>query len=63
MNKESVVCQCVAELAARADLIKQIRVLVKERLVDHTRERTGKEIKQDIELTREEIVQEYLSDV
>ena len=63
LSKGSVVCQRVAELAARADLAKQIRVLIKERLVDRTRERTGKEVEQDIELTREEIVQEYLQDV
>jgi hypothetical protein len=61
--KGAVVCQRVAELSARADLAKQIRVLVKERMVDRTRERTGKEAEQDIELTREEIVQEYLQGV
>jgi hypothetical protein len=63
LSKGSVVCQRVAELAARADLAKQIRVLIKEHLVDRTRERTGKEVDQQIELTREEIVQEYLQDV
>jgi len=63
LSKGSIVCQRVAELAARADLAKQIRVLIKEHLVDRTRERTGKEAEQDIELTREEIVQEYLQDV
>lgn len=63
LHKGHVVCQRVAELAARADLAKQIRVLIKEHLVDRTRERTGKEVDQQIELTREEIVQEYLRDV
>jgi hypothetical protein len=63
LSKGTAVCQRVAELAARADLAKQIRVLIKEHLVDRTRERTGKEVEQDIELTREEIVQEYLYDV
>jgi hypothetical protein len=63
LSKGTVVCQRVAELAARADLAKQIRVLIKEHLVDRTRERTGKEVDQQIELTREEIVQEYLHDV
>lgn len=63
LSKGTVVCQRVAELAARADLAKQIRVLIKEHLVDRTRERAGKEVEQDIELTREEIVQEYLRDV
>ena len=63
LSKGSIVCQRVAELAARANVAKQIRVLIKEHLVDHTRERMGKEPEQDIELTREEIVQEYLQDV
>ena len=45
------------------DLAKQIRVMVKEHLVDRIRERTGREAEQDIELTREEIVQEYLQGV
>lgn len=63
LHKGHVVCQRVAESAARADLAKQIRVLIKEHLVDRTRERTGKEVDQQIELTREEIVQEYLQDV
>ncbi|MCP9468428.1 MAG: hypothetical protein NNA31_00365 [Nitrospira sp.] len=60
LTKGGAVCRRVAELSARADLAKQIRVLVKERLVDRVRERSGKEPEQDIELTREEIVQEYL---
>jgi hypothetical protein len=44
-------------------LAKQIRVLVKEHMIDRIRERSGRESEQDIELTREEIVQEYLQDV
>ena len=32
-------------------------------MVDRVRERSGRESEQDIELTREEIVQEYLQDV
>jgi hypothetical protein len=60
LTKGWAVCRRVAELSARADLAKQIRVLVKERFVDRVRERSGKEPEQDIELTREEIVQEYL---
>ncbi len=60
LTKGGAVCRRVAELSARADLAKQIRVLVKEHLVDRVRERSGKEPDQDIELTREEIVQEYL---
>ena len=63
LTKGKVVCQRVSELSARADLAKQIRVLVKEHLTDRVRERSGRETEQDIELTREEIVQEYLQDV
>jgi hypothetical protein len=63
MAKGPIVCQRVSELSARTDLAKQIRVLVKEHMIDHIRERSGKEADQDIELTREEIVQEYLQGV
>lgn len=60
LAKGRIVCQRVAELSARTDLAKQIRVMVKEHMVDRVRERSGRETEQDIELTREEIVQEYL---
>ena len=60
LAKGKIVCQRVSELSARTDLAKQIRVMVKEHMVDRTRERSGRETEQDIELTREEIVQEYL---
>lgn len=63
MAKGPIVCQRVSELSARTDLAKQIRVLVKEHMVDRVRERTGREMEQDIELTREEVVQEYLQGV
>jgi len=63
MAKGQIVCQRVSELSARADLAKQIRILVKEHMVDRIRERTGRDAEQDIELTREEIVQEYLQGV
>lgn len=63
LAKGKAVCRRVSELAARTDLAKQIRVLVKEHLIDRVRERSGRESEQDIELTREEIVQEYLQDV
>jgi len=62
-NKGKIVCQRVAELSARSDLAKQIRVLVKEHMVDRIRDRAGREAEQDTELTREEIVQEYLQGV
>lgn len=63
MAKGPIICQRVSELSARTDLAKQIRILVKEHMVDRVRERTGREVEQDIELTREEIVQEYLQGV
>lgn len=63
LTKGRAICQRVSELSARTDLAKQIRVLVKEHLLDRVRERSGRETEQDIELTREEIVQEYLQDV
>lgn len=63
LAKGKLVCQRVSELSARTDLAKQIRVLVKEHMVDRVRERSGREPEQDIELTREEVVQEYLQGV
>jgi len=63
MAKGALVCQRVSELSARTDLAKQIRVLVKEHMIDRVRERSGRGVDQDIELTREEIVQEYLQGV
>lgn len=63
LTKGRAICQRVSELSARTDLAKQIRVLVKEHLIDRVRERSGRETEQDIELTREEVVQEYLQDV
>jgi hypothetical protein len=63
LTKGKAICQRVSELSARTDLAKQIRVLVKEHFIDRVRERSGRETEQDIELTREEIVQEYLQDV
>jgi hypothetical protein len=63
LSKGQNVCQRVSELSARTDLAKQIRVMVKEHTVDRVREQAGKNAEQDIELTREEIVQEYLQGV
>ena len=63
LSKGKLVCQRVSELAARADIAKQIRVLVKEHATDRIRERTGREAEQDIEVVREEIVQEYLQGI
>ena len=63
LTKGPIVCQRVSELSARTDLAKQIRIFVKEHMVDRVRESSGKPADQDIELTREEIVQEYLQGV
>lgn len=63
LAKGRVTCQRVAELSARTDLAKQIRVLVKEHAIDRVRERTGHHSEQDIEIVREELVQEYLQGV
>jgi hypothetical protein len=63
LNKGKMVCQRVSELSARTDLAKQIRVMVKEHMVDRIRDQAGREVEQDVELTREEIVQEYLQGV
>lgn len=63
LTKGKAVCQRVSELSARTDLAKQIRVMVKEHMIDRVRDRTGRDPEQDIELTREELVQEYLQGV
>ena len=63
MAKGRIICQRVSELSARTDLAKQIRILVKEHMVDRVRERIGGAPEQDVEVTREEIVQEYLQGV
>src|SRR5262245_19536316 len=48
LTKGPLVCQRVSELSARTDLAKQIRIFVKEHMVDRIRERSGKEADQDI---------------
>ena len=63
LSKGRLVCRRVSELAARAELAKQIRVWVKEHAVDRVRERTGVPTEQDIEVVREETVNELLQDV
>ncbi len=63
LSKGRIVCERVAELAARADVAKQIRVQVKGQIRDRVRERTGRDIEQDIEIVREEQVSEWLKDV
>lgn len=56
-------CQHSADLAARVELSKLVRVKVTERSTDRIRERTGKEAEQDIEVVREGQVDEVLTDV
>lgn len=56
-------CQHSADLAARVELSKLIRVKVTERSTDRIRERTGKDAEQDIEIVREGLVSEVLSEV
>jgi hypothetical protein len=56
-------CQHSADLAARVELSKLVRVKVTERSTDRIRERTGKDAEQDIEIVREGLVNEVLSDV
>ena len=63
LSKGRLACQRVSELAARTDLAKQIRIRVTEHAVDRLRERTGRTAEQDIEVVREEMVNELLRDV
>jgi hypothetical protein len=63
LSKGRLACQRVSELAARTDLAKQIRVRVTEHAVDRLRERMGQTAEQDIEVIREEMVNELLRDV
>jgi hypothetical protein len=63
LAKGLYLCQHSAELAARVELSKLVRVKVTERSTDRIRERTGKEAEQDIEVVREGMVNEVLSDV
>src|SRR5215467_2050950 len=63
LAKGLYLCQHSADLAARVELSKLVRVKVTERSTDRIRERTGKEAEQDIEVVREGLVNEVLSDV
>ena len=63
LSKGPLICQRVADTAARAELAKLIRVTIKEHATDRVRERTGKPVEQDIEVVREELVNELLRDV
>lgn len=63
LAKGLTLCQHSADLAARIELSKLVRVQVTEKSVDRIRERTGKNAEQDIEVVREATVNEVLSDV
>lgn len=63
LAKGLYLCQHSADLAARVELSKLVRVQVKEKSTDRIRERTGKDAEQDIEVVRESLVNEVLSDV
>lgn len=63
LAKESSLCQHSADLAARVELSKLVRVQVKEKSVDRIRERTGTDAEQDIEVVREGLVNEVLREV
>lgn len=63
LSKGLYLCQHMSDLAARVELSKLIRVQVKERSVDRLRERTRKDVDQDIEVVREGLVNEVLTDV
>ena len=63
LAKGITLCQHSADLAARVELSKLVRVQVTEKSVDRIRERTGQNAEQDIEVVREGLVNEVLSDV
>ncbi len=63
LAKGLYLCQHSADLAARVELSKLVRVKVTERSTDRIRERTGKDAEQDIEVVREGMVEEVLSGV
>ncbi len=63
LAKGLYLCQHSADLAARVELSKLAHVQVKETSVDRIRERTGQDAEQDIEVVREGLVNEVLSEV
>jgi hypothetical protein len=63
LAKGLYLCQHSADLAARVELSKLVRVQVTEKSVDRIREQTGKDVEQDIEIIREGLVNEVLSEV
>jgi len=63
LAKGQLICQRVADTAARAELAKLIRVTIKEHATDRVREQTSGHVEQDVEVIREELVNEMLQDV
>ena len=63
LTKGLYLCQHSADLAARVELSKLVRVQVTEKSVDRIRERSGKDAEQDIEVIREGLVNEVLTGV
>jgi hypothetical protein len=63
LSKGLLSCRRVADIAARAELAKLIRVRIKEHSIDRLGERTGQEFTQIIEVTREEDADEILQGV
>ena len=63
LSRGPATCKRAADMAARAELAKLLRVQVQERATDRIRERTDRPIDQDIEVVREESANELLKDV
>jgi hypothetical protein len=63
LGKGILTCRRVADMAARAELAKLIRVRIVERSVDHVREQFGRNLQQEIDVVREELVEELLRGV
>jgi len=63
LSKGVVRCEQVADVVARAELAKLIRVQIKEHATDRVRERSGQPLEQDIEIVREQLANELLQDV
>ncbi len=63
LAKGALRCEQVADVVARAELAKLIRVQIKEHATDRVRERSGQPLEQDIEIVREQLANELLQDV
>ncbi|MGH9425363.1 MAG: hypothetical protein ACRD2L_03535 [Terriglobia bacterium] len=63
LSRGPLICQRVADMAARAELAKLMRVQIQEHAIDRARERTGQPVEQDVEVVREEMAKELLHDV